>query len=66
MEELIAAHIASGGEVKKIETGATIGITGKDWSRLVRGVGEPVEVEPLIAAHAERGPVRVRAGHGVI
>lgn len=69
-QAMIAEFLAAGGKVTKLDPDACIGITGKQWGRLVRGTTEPVEVECLIAAREERErnrqPVRIRAGHGLV
>jgi len=49
--------------VTKCPTGATSGITTKQWQRLVRGESEPLEIP---SAARIPGKLRLRCGHGAV
>lgn len=68
-EQMLADFAARGGKVTRLAAGASTGITKREWDRLVRGEGEPVEVPALIEAFVERQakkPLRLRAGFGEV
>jgi hypothetical protein len=63
MNELIAEFQASGGKVKKLDTGATSGMRKRDWDNLVRGTKPPVVEE--IQRNRTPGTLHIRAGFGL-
>lgn len=40
--DLVAAFLAKGGKVAKVETGAGVGLSGREWANAVRGVAPAI------------------------
>ena len=62
MDDIIAAYLASGGTVTRCASGATSGISHREWKRLVRG--ETPEIE--IASEPREQTFHLRAGFGEV